>query len=223
MDPMEHEVRYTSKNTYSTLNVLTGKTRHVWIVLHGIGYLSRYFIRYFDEFPKDSHYIIAPQAPSKYYLDATYRRVGASWLTKENTRAEVGTVLDYLNAVLHNEKVGSEFGHTLTIFGYSQGVSVAARWLAYDKIVCNRVIFYAGRIPDELGPDDFDFLERNGTQVINAIGKNDRFIPIGRQEVESERITEIFKGRAEQLVFDGGHEINQSLLNGFAMEGNRKN
>ena len=68
MDSIEKQVSYNTTNTYSTLNTLTDKTKNVWFVCHGIGYLSRYFLKYFDELNSDENYIIAPQAHSKYYL-----------------------------------------------------------------------------------------------------------------------------------------------------------
>ena len=92
MSKKSKQVTYQSINTYETLNDLTLKTKNIWIVLHGIGYLSRYFIDFFDGLPKEENYIIAPQAPSKYYLKNEYRYVGASWLTKENTVVETKNV-----------------------------------------------------------------------------------------------------------------------------------
>ena len=71
-NPLEKSVRYNSTNTYETLNGFTDKTKNVWIVFHGIGYLSKYFLKYFDELNPVDNYIIAPQAPSKYYLNNSY-------------------------------------------------------------------------------------------------------------------------------------------------------
>ena len=68
MNPKEKEISYTSHNTYSTLNSLSSKTKNVWFVCHGIGYLSRYFIKHFNELNNEENYIIAPQAQSKFYI-----------------------------------------------------------------------------------------------------------------------------------------------------------
>lgn len=38
MKSIEKKVKYTTTNTYETLNTLTNKTKNVWIVFHGIGY-----------------------------------------------------------------------------------------------------------------------------------------------------------------------------------------
>ena len=64
----EKEIAYQITNTYSTMNTLTKNTKNVWFACHGIGFLSRYFIKYFDTLNPEENYIIAPQASSKYYL-----------------------------------------------------------------------------------------------------------------------------------------------------------
>ena len=46
---MQKTASYTSTNTYDTLNTLNDNTQNVWIVFHGIGYLSRFFISYRGE------------------------------------------------------------------------------------------------------------------------------------------------------------------------------
>ena len=85
----EKEVSYTTTNTYSPLTKLTSKTKNIWFVCHGLGFLSRYFIQYFNELNPEENYIIAPQAQSKHYLKNQYKHVGASWLTKEKTQKEI--------------------------------------------------------------------------------------------------------------------------------------
>ncbi|MDB2606905.1 esterase [Zobellia sp.] len=210
MDYSENTVSYTTTNNYATLNSLTPQTKNVWIVLHGIGYLSRYFLRYFDELPSEENYIIAPQAPSKYYLNNKYRHVGASWLTKEATQQETQNVLTYLDAVYASEKIPAHCN--FIVFGYSQGVSIATRWVAQRKIKCKYLVLYAGGIPNELEVADFNFLKENGTKVTTLVGNADEYLTKERQESESQRIEFLFGGSAEQIFFEGGHEIKKELI-----------
>ena len=206
----EKQVSYNTTNTYETLNTLSKKTKNIWIVLHGIGYLSRYFIKYFDELNPEENYIIAPQAPSKYYLKNEYKHVGASWLTKENTSTETKNVVFYLNAVLKAEKIPEDC--KLLIFGFSQGVSIASRWVASEKIKCDSLVLYAGGIPDELTSEEFTFLEKNNTQVTVLAGDKDEYINEERLKKESKKIEILFHGRAKQIIFDGGHEVKKELI-----------
>lgn len=210
MDKSEKQVVYRTTNTYETLNRITGKTKNVWIVLHGIGYLSRYFLRHFEDLDPEENYIIAPQAPSKYYLKNEYKHVGASWLTKEGTQLEVENVIAYLNAVYQAERIPERC--KLLILGFSQGVSIAARWVARERITCSSLILYAGGIPNELGPDDFSFLETNATTVYVLVGNQDEYLHAERLEQELDKVAKLFKGRAQQIVFEGGHEMKKELI-----------
>ena len=210
MKKREKQLSYTTTNTYETLNNLTNSTKNVWIVLHGIGFLSRYFLKYFDELPAETNYIVAPQAPSKYYLNGAYKHVGASWLTKENTAMETKNILAYLDAVFEAEKIPSRCN--LIVFGFSQGVSVAARWVAKRQLKFNQLVLYAGGIPNELVAEDFDFLKENNTQVTIIIGDNDEYLTPERLVTETKKITVLFRGNAKQLTFKGGHEIKKELL-----------
>ena len=211
MGQREKQVTYRSTNSFATLNALTAKTKNVWIVFHGIGYLARYFLKYFNELPSEENYIIAPQAPSKYYLNNRYRHVGASWLTRENTVVETQNVLNYLDAVFTMESIPKNCN--LIIFGYSQGVSIAARWVVHRKLKFHLLVLYAGRLPKELMPDDFNFMTRNATRVTALFGNRDEYLTEERLRTESQRITLLFKGKAKQVVFEGKHEVKKELIN----------
>lgn len=214
MSITEKQNTYTSTNTYSTLNDIGAKTKNIWIVFHGIGYLSRYFINFFDELNADENYIIAPQAPSKYYLNGAYKYVGASWLTKENTRAETENVMNYIDALILNE--GLPVDLNIIIFGFSQGVSIATRWVAKRKIVCSHLVLYAGGLPKELETKDFNFLDENKTAVTVIVGDKDEYLTPERMLSENKRIDELFGKRAQKIVFKGGHEMKKEIINELA-------
>jgi len=205
----EKDVTYISKNTYSTLNTLTKNTKNVWLVFHGLGYLSKYFINYFSELDSDENYIIAPQAPSKYYQDRKFKHVGASWLTRENTVLETQNVLNYVDAVF--EKEVSNKPRNLFVLGYSQGVSIAARWIAQRKIQCDKLILHSGGIPKELKPEDFEFLNPS-TEVIYLYGNKDQYITEALKTDEELKGSQLFKDRLRSEVFDGIHEVNKEFI-----------
>ena len=208
----ENSILFTSTNSYSTLNKLTENTKTVWLVFHGIGYLSRYFLKYFKHLNPDENYIIAPQGPSKYYLNGEYKHIGASWLTRENTEVEIENVLNYLDAVYHAENL-SEF-ENLNILGYSQGVSVATRFVARRKIQCKNLIMHSGKVPKELGAGDFKFLDKTNFSFI--YGTEDEYLKSGIVKVEENRLKELFPKNLEILKFEGGHEVNKELISKFA-------
>ena len=206
---MKKRVKYLSSNSYETLNEVGDNTRNIWFTLHGIGYLSRYFLSHFKQLPLEENYIIAPQAPSKYYLDNKYSKVGASWLTKEDTEQEIENVLSYLDAVWELEQ--EVMDANLFVLGYSQGVSMAARWVGRRKINCKKLILYAGGIPSELRASDFDFLS-DETEVIMVYGDQDPFLTDSRLQKEESRFEELFGARGRRIVFEGGHELLPAVL-----------
>ena len=212
MKPTEKELTYICSKSYSTLNTLSEKTKNVWFVCHGMGYLSRYFLKYFKDLDPDENYIIAPQAPNKYYLNPKFTHVGASWLTRENTQAEIENILNYLDAIWQAEAVSNS--KRIFILGYSQGVSIASRWVARRKINCDRLILLSGGIPKELIPEDFSFL--NQTQITQCYGINDEYLNEERIAYERNRCEALFGDALEIIPFDGPHEVNVPLINSFA-------
>ncbi len=206
---VQKEVSYNATNTYHTLNKLTEKTKNVWMVFHGMGYLSKYFITYFSDLNTEENYIIAPQAPSKYYQDKAFKHVGASWLTRENTLSETQNILNYVDAVFEKE-IPSTLPN-LIVLGYSQGVSVATRWVAKRKIQCDKLILHSGGIPHELQAADFEFL-KSSSKVIYIYGNKDQYITEARKTEEQLKGSELFQHRLNIEVFDGIHEVSREFL-----------
>ena len=204
----EKQVSYQTVNTYTTLNERTDKTENVWVVFHGIDYLSRYFLKYFRHLNQDKNYIIAPQAPSKYYLNGKYEHVGASWATREKTEQEIQNVLVYLDELY--EKEGLKNVKNLFLFGYSQGVSIVTRWIARRQINCSKLILNSGRLPKELKPEDYSFLE--DPEISFVYGTEDPFVNKEFLESEEKRIRELFPQNLKFIPFDGGHEVNKEVI-----------
>jgi predicted esterase len=206
----EKNISYLAQNTYATLNELTPKTTYVWVIFHGIGFLSRFFLRYFEGLDPKKHYIISPQAPSKYYLNGQYKHVGGSWLTKENTVTEISNLMSYLDSVMTNEELPQNC--KLVVFGFSQGVSIAMRWVAHRAIQCHHLVLYAGGIPNELTKDQLRHLD-DQCKVKIIMGDKDEYLTEERVEVERKKIDLLFDGRAQFQLFDGGHEIKKEIIN----------
>lgn len=214
---MEKSVQYQSINTYSTLNELSDKTKNIWFVFHGMAYLSRYFIQYFKDLNPEENYIVALQAPSKYYQDKKFKHIGASWLTRENTKVETTNVLNYVNAVFDAEYVE---GKNIILMGYSQGVSIATRWFAHRKLPIHALLLHSGGLPIELEAKDFKFIEdfKNDFKLWVVYGNQDPYINEERAEKEKVLANKMFEGLYEIKVFEGVHEVNREMLKEFVEE-----
>lgn len=209
MTTREQQVSYQTTNTYSCLNEHETTTKNVWFCCHGIGFLSRYFIRYFNTLNKADNFIIAPQAPSKYYQKSDFKYVGASWLTRENTTDDTKNVLSYFDAIAKKEAVFS--AKHMVLFGFSQGVSVSLRWMASRKIDCDLLVIYAGGIPKELKPEDFDFITKTKVKIV--YGREDEYFTASRMKEEVKRAEDLFGAeRVEVLPFDGSHQVKSTVV-----------
>jgi len=209
MSSKEQQVNYQATNSYSTLNTLTSKTKTVWFVCHGMGYLSRYFIKYFKGLNAEENYIIAPQAPSKYYQQPKMH-VGANWLTRDNTAEGMQDILNYFDAIFEAEAISADLN--LIVFGYSQGVSVALRYIAKRQLQCHQIVLHSGGIPKELIADDFKFLQAK-TQVKLIYGTHDEYLNTDRIAEEAQRANTLFGQRVHILPFEGKHEVNVNYIN----------
>ena len=203
---MEKEVSFKTNKTYSTLNTID-KNQNIWFACHGIGQLSHYFLNNFLNIPKEKNYIIAPQAPSKYYHSTQTKRVGACWLTKENTQLEQRNIFRYFDEILNQEKPV-----TPNIFiGFSQGVSVMLRYLVYKKLNVNDIVIMSGKITEEPKESDFDYLSKK-TKVWLSYGLSDPLLNNKLLDVEINKSRQLFGKRLNIIAFDGKHEIDQELI-----------
>ena len=209
----EKRVSYSAQNTYSTFGNFSSKTKNVWLVFHGMGHLSRYFIRHFSTLNPEENVVIAPQAPSKYYQGAEYKHVGASWLTREDTVEETKNVLQYIDAVWKAEKPSSM--PRFIVVGYSQGVSIATRWLASRKIVCDELVLHSGGIPNELKATDFQYLPK-AVKVTFLYGNEDPYITKARVEEEKRKGLLLYGDQLTTTVFKGTHEVYNSFFTDLA-------
>lgn len=207
--PEEKEIQYISTNSYTTLNHYTERTKYVWFVCHGMGYLSRYFTKYFKDLDPTEHYIIAPQAPSKYYQQPKMH-VGANWLTRDNTPMGMASIINYFDAVFKAESLDQV--PNLIVLGYSQGVSVAMRYLAKRQIQCQHLVLHSGGIPKELGPEDFEYLNKL-SRVSLVYGTEDEYLDESRIAEESSQANMLFGERLEVHPFKGTHIVNTNFIN----------
>ena len=133
-------------------------------------------------------------------------------MTKENTEQEKTNLFNYLDAVLANEDIpkSCEF----IMFGFSQGVSIAMRYLTHSKLQCNKLVLYAGGIPTELTKNDFEYL--NNTEIISILGNSDEYLTPERLTEEKNKLVKLFDENVRYINFNGGHEVKKEIINNLA-------
>lgn len=192
---MVKTVSYTHTNSYETLFELTDQTKNIWICFHGLGYLSTYFKRYFEGINPLENFVIVPQAPSKSYIGKGFKHVGACWLTKVDTDQEMTNNLNYINKILSAEKIVGD--QRIVLFGYSQGVSIATRFLKNYHYSIKTLIMHSGSIPKELNKHDAIHFNTYCSKFIHIAGTLDEYSNEDVIKIEEEKIELLFGTNCE--------------------------
>ncbi len=207
----KHNISFEFSSSYITYNKLTDNTENIWIVFHGYGQLSKYFIRRFDVLDGDKNYIIAPQGLSKFYVDHDYKNVGASWLTKEDRGSDLLNQQKYLIKLMDELKLKIDFSKIkVNLFGFSQGVSALTRLLMNYNMKVNNVIIWAGWVPDEFFNINKDVLK--DTNLFFVVGNKDKYYnnPIIKGYLK--KFKNILNKKIDYFVFNGGHIVDRKVL-----------
>lgn len=211
---MVKTVTYSHTNSYEIVHPITSTTKNIWICMHGLGYLSRYFKKYFKDFDPTIHAVIVPQAPSKFYMGTNFKNVGACWLTRIDTSQEMSNVLQYLHGILEQEQIIGD--DRVVLFGYSQGVSIATRFLKSYDLPIKALIMHSGSIPNELNAEDSLHFKRYCDRFIHISGLQDEYVTPEIISREKNKIELLFGTECELHTPDIKHEVAIPLLHKIA-------
>jgi predicted esterase len=215
--PTETRLRITrSARVYTLGNV---GAEEAWIVLHGYSQLARRFVRQFSQIAGDNRAVVAPEALNRFYVDpprpdgppAAERRVGTTWMTREDRDAEIADYVAYLDRV-RTEIVPQ--AQRVTVLGFSQGVATACRWVALGTSLVERLILWAGPVPNDL---DLSLLAKrsNGMRVEIVLGTHDEFARFRKIDEELALLREAGVVYSH-VSFEGGHMIDSATLTSLA-------
>lgn len=183
----------------------------VWFVLHGYSMLAASFLRWFEPVARPGRLLVAPEALSRaYYEEKGARRVGASWMTKEDRDAEIEDYVRYLDLVAARVLAGVPGPPRIEVHGFSQGTATACRWVAFGNHAVSRLMLWCGLVPPDLPLDRYGpLLTRSGLEL--AFGGKDTFIPPADVDREQARLAAA--GLTPHIHrFDGGHRVDRSTL-----------
>lgn len=209
---MEHHIGFNFSAPYYTLNELSDQTTDIWIACPGYGQLGKYFIRRFDVFDAQKHFVIVLQGLSKFYLP-DQKNVGASWMTKEGRETDMQNQRAYFDAVIEEVFQGQSLeNYRVHLMGFSQGVSMISRMAAYSKINFETLVLWAGGFPPELVHADFDHVSANAKLKV-VIGSNDEFYALDKNyQPEVDKMETAIGLKPEVIVFEGIHEVKREVL-----------
>ena len=199
------------KARYFLLGNPGNDTSIVWVVLHGYGMLSEFFIQKFKKLENKNTLILAPEALNRFYIDTNYGRVGASWMTKDERQDDIKENIKYLNSLM--DQIIKEIGHNrfkINVLGFSQGGATACRWLFKSGLKFENLIMWAGDIPKDTLTEE-NRLKWNDMNTHLVMGKKDELI---NEEMKAKflKLVTDYKLDYKLTLYDGDHRIYPDVL-----------
>ena len=215
---MEHHFTVSRTARYQQLGTLSAHTRRVWFVCHGYGQLAAYFVRHFAFLTETdpATVVIAPEGLSRFYLNGTGGRVGASWMTRDDRLHEIEDHINFLNQLAGNVLADCPADVQVTVLGFSQGTATVGRWLAQAAFRPAQLILWAGSFPDDLPVATAQRLLQN-LPLYLVVGTDDEYISPAQTAAIQQQLQQL--GATPQLhSFQGKHELNRAILEKLAYE-----
>ena len=215
----EHHLPVSRTARYYSLGAAGPGTRQVWVVCHGYGQLASRFLEKLRVLDDATRYLVAPEGLSRFYLSEspTERRVGASWMTREDRLAEIEDYVQYLDAV-YLDMFGSLDRSQVTVhaLGFSQGAATVSRWTGLGRAKVDRVTLWGGEFPPDLDLALETVADRLRAARLSLVyGRADQFITpkVIREMADRLRAHNV---PYREIPFDGGHELNATVLRELA-------
>lgn len=207
----EHKFKVEKTTRYFSSGVSGSDVTDLWIVLHGYGQLPKYFLRKFDFLNNGRTRVVAPEGLHRFYLTGTEGRVGASWMTKEARLDDIHDQAEHLNALLELQKKECPYIKRVILFGFSQGVSTACRWMDHRKGKGIDALFcWAGTFPPDI---DYNLsADAFSNRPFNVfLGDSDEYIS---QEKMEHMILELnSRGiHPKPHMYSGNHSVDSEVL-----------
>src|SRR6266480_196275 len=211
----EHHIGVTRSARYFALGTRSGEVGEVWFACHGYGQLAARFLEKLRVLDDGRRYLVAPEGLSRFYLSEspTERRVGASWMTREDRLAEIDDYVAYLDAVCADVFTSLDRVRvTVHALGYSQGASTVSRWAALGKAKIDRLTLWGGEFPPDLDLTVDAVVGRlRAARLALVYGRSDEYV--------TPKVIQAITARLRQhaipyreVPYDGGHELNEAVL-----------
>lgn len=216
MTAVTHHLLVPRTARYLTQGEIEGAAE-VWFLLHGYSMLAGSFLRWFEPAARPGRLLVAPEALSRaYFEEKGVRRVGASWMTKEDREVEIEDYVRYLDALADQVQRGTGGKPRMEVHAFSQGTATACRWVAFGRTRVDRLVLWSGAVPPDLPLDRYGAaLIRAGLTI--AIGTQDQYIH--QEDIDREQARLAAAGVLPVVHrFVGGHRVDAALLRTLGQE-----
>jgi predicted esterase len=213
----EHHIRVAKRARYYTLGT-PADAADIWIVCHGYGQLAAKFIDQCACIAEAQRLIVAPEGLHRFYLDpppapAAQRRVGATWMTREDRETDIADNVDYLDTLI-SEVLSHSPAARLRVLGFSQGSATLMRWAVRATRAPHDLIIWAGEVPTDV---DWAIGARKlaQTAIVAVRGSRDELTSQSTFERNLRVLDDV--GLSYQLYhFEGGHHLDEGTLRRLA-------
>jgi len=202
------EVKKTAR--VSTYGKLSDKTKYCWLVLHGSNMLCEQMLYKFAGFDPEEHFVIAPEAILRAYVKQFGGDVVASWMTKRDRLHEIDDLAYYLNQVVTKYFPQLPEGCKKIVLGFSQGGTMAYRWLNHSKVDLDLLIGYATWLPEEISLKESK-TDLKQLKMVYTVGASDPFI----NEKRLPQVQEVMTKNGLDIpieMYDGDHRVKKEQL-----------
>jgi predicted esterase len=214
--PVAHHLKVPRTARYLTRGEIE-TAEEVWFVVHGYSMLASVFLKWFEPVARPGRLLVAPEALSRaYFEEGGGRRVGASWMTKEDRDVEIEDYVGYLDLLAARILGALPAVPRIQVHAFSQGTATACRWVAFGRIRPERLVLWSGGVPPDLPLDRYG-AALTGAGLTLAVGTRDKFITPADVDREQARLA---AAGLTPVVhrFGGGHRVDSTLLHSFAEE-----
>jgi predicted esterase len=220
MHPHHLEVNRTAR--YFTLGDGERPPRELWVGLHGYAQLAARFLPMLAPLDDGRTLIAAPEALSRFYLETRLTghhgpAIGATWLTREHREPDLRDHLRYLDTLLERLLAPFPSRPAVSVLGFSQGASLAARWVATGAVRPARLVLWGVPLPQDV-PLEPLVAALAGAPVVLAAGTSDPYVP-GDSLEQGAALLAAAGARVEVRRFEGGHVIPAADLLAVAGRG----
>ncbi len=208
--PYKKEIEFQYSAQYWLSQQPTGVETEIWIVLHGYGQLSEFFLKKFQPLFDKNRLIIAPEATNYGYLKAFTGRVGANWMTKHERELAIKNNHVYLDKLLETLLENYDHQPVINVLGFSQGAATATRWVCQLKYHIFKLVLWSGGFAYDLTFDKVS-VKLKDSMIFIAVGENDEFV--SKEAIEKqEEFIRMMNLPVSRIFYPGGHELDFSLL-----------
>lgn len=186
------------------------KLKCVWLISHGYGQLSTFFINKFNSLVNEENLLLLPEGLHRYYLNGFSGKIGASWMTKEDREKDIEDYCNYLDEVYKTYISPLNSNVIVNALGFSQGGTTICRWAAHTQNKIDNIIVWGSVIPPDMNWES-DVRKLRNLKWHYVAGDNDEFLS-DKRRTEQLEVLEKNGIKPNSIHYHGKHDILEEPL-----------